>query len=468
MNGGAAGTRIGLYSTRPDVASGRTHLRDLAAISGKGIGLPPAPWFAAVKRRYRLAQSPAMSVRKDDPLAGLDEVHWASLEHAYGPAEDVPDLLRALASESADERDKAGHELYSNIFHQGSRYEATAHAVPFLAALAAAPQIQDRADIVHLLSAIAIGYDEAYLPNGVDIEGWRAGIEQMRTADPEEELRRFDQWVAEAADEGERRVRAMRRAMYDHDEYLRSAEAELGAYDAVRATVPTLRDLLGDPDPQIQAAAAYTLGWFPEEATGTLPALRQLLEPGVVSGVAANAIISAGLLSGHALVPRFRAFLAGEDPLLRYASAIALARLDVTDTDVLDVLETAAVQPPEDSEPRIRHLHGNLRGFATITLAAIEERTHPRLLGAMLDGLALSSGPDAFPTAEAVLQHVFGQPRSGPLPPFAELTEPQQRAVRTLAEMGDDTWRWGNFMLLLSAWGLPSQQAECRTYAGLD
>ncbi|SPT52178.1 HEAT repeat domain-containing protein [Actinomadura madurae] len=409
-----------------------------------------------------------MSDREGGPLAGLDEVDWAALEHAYGSAEDVPDQLRALASESAGERDKARHELYGNIFHQGSRYEATAHAVPFLAALAADPRVQDRAGIVHLLSAIAIGYDESYLPHGVDITGWRAGIQEMRAADPDEELRRMEQWVAEAKDEGERRVCEMHLAAFEPGQSLHHAEAELDAYDAVRATSPTLRDLLGDPDPEIQAAAAYTLGWFPEEAADTLPALRPLLEPGIVPAVAVNAIISAGLLSGHDLVPRLRAVLTGQDALLRCASAIALARLEVTDPDVLDVLEAAAVQPPENSEPGIHHLDGNVRGYATITLSGIEERAHPRLLGALLKGLALSSGPDAFPTAEAVLQHVFGQPRSTPLPPFAELTEPQQLAVRTLAEMGDDTWRWGNFMLMLSSWGLPSRRAKCRTYAGLD
>ncbi|MEU4276520.1 hypothetical protein [Streptomyces tanashiensis] len=30
-----------------------------------------------------------------DPLAGLDAVDWASHRHAYGPAVDVPGLLRA-------------------------------------------------------------------------------------------------------------------------------------------------------------------------------------------------------------------------------------------------------------------------------------------------------------------------------------------------------------------------------------
>jgi hypothetical protein len=408
-----------------------------------------------------------MNDREDGPLAGLDDVDWAGLQHAYGPAEDVPGLLRALSSESASERDKALNELYGNIFHQGSRYEATAHAVPFLAALAGDSRVEERVEIVHLLCALAIGYDEAYLPSGVDIAGWRAGIERTRNSNSDEGRRRLGEWVAEAADEGERRVRETHLAVYDFDESLRQADVELGAYDAVRGTVPTLCRLLDDPDSQIQAAAAYTLGWFPEEAAVALFALRPLLDPDVVPGVAANAILSTGLLAGHDLMPQLRAFLTGENTLLQCAAAIALARLGDTSPQVLQVLEAVAAQPPEDSVPGIHHLGGNVRGYATITLAAVEDKAHPKLLGAMLKGLALSSGPAAFAPAEAVLQHVFDRPATAPLPPYEQLTEPQQRAVRTLAEMGDDTWRWGNFMLMLSAWGLPSKRAECRAYVGL-
>lgn len=71
-----------------------------------------------------------------DPLAGLSSVDWASLRHAYGSAADVPDRLRALAA--AGGREQALGALYGNVFHQGSRYEATAPAVPFAAALTAA------------------------------------------------------------------------------------------------------------------------------------------------------------------------------------------------------------------------------------------------------------------------------------------------------------------------------------------
>ena len=35
-------------------------------------------------------------------LEGLSNVDWAKLEHAYGPAEDVPDLIRALDSSVED------------------------------------------------------------------------------------------------------------------------------------------------------------------------------------------------------------------------------------------------------------------------------------------------------------------------------------------------------------------------------
>ena len=54
------------------------------------------------------------------------------------------------------------------------------------------------------------------------------------------------------------------------------------------------------------------------------------------------------------------------------------------------------------------------------------------------------------------------------LPPYDQLTEPQQRVVRTLADLEPGTWRWGNFMSTLRAWNLPSAHGECRTYAGLD
>lgn len=69
-------------------------------------------------------------------LDGLDAVPWHELKHAYGPADDVPGRLRDLALGSEALRRRAIDELFSSLAHQGTVYEASAFAVPFLARIA--------------------------------------------------------------------------------------------------------------------------------------------------------------------------------------------------------------------------------------------------------------------------------------------------------------------------------------------
>ncbi|GLY74583.1 hypothetical protein [Actinoallomurus iriomotensis] len=129
-------------------------------------------------------------------LDGLDDVAWSELGHAYGDAGDVPDLLRRAAA-GGDEAGEALAELYGCVFHQGTVYSATVAAVPFLTELArCAPEPRD--EFVWLLGMLS---------------------------DP-------------------------------HHAYG-------SAFDAVRAAIAAHADvlppLLGDPDPQVRAAAAYAL-----------------------------------------------------------------------------------------------------------------------------------------------------------------------------------------------------------------
>ncbi|MDH6447931.1 MULTISPECIES: HEAT repeat domain-containing protein [unclassified Streptomyces] len=92
-------------------------------------------------------------------FTGIDEVDWASLRHAYGSAEDVPGLLRGLASEDRAERETALDGLYGAVHHQGDVYDSTLACVPFLLALVASGEIADRAGIVELL--VSIGAESA-------------------------------------------------------------------------------------------------------------------------------------------------------------------------------------------------------------------------------------------------------------------------------------------------------------------
>ena len=97
-------------------------------------------------------------VHDDGVLDGLADVPWADLTHAYGPAEDVPGLLRAAASGDAKASRDAVHELFGNIWHQRTVYRATPYAVPFLARMAAAGIAA--AGVLSLLGCIAESTDD--------------------------------------------------------------------------------------------------------------------------------------------------------------------------------------------------------------------------------------------------------------------------------------------------------------------
>lgn len=91
-------------------------------------------------------------------FTGIDEVGWVSLRHAYGSAEDVPGLLRGLASTDPVERAGALDGMYGAVHHQGIVYDSTLACVPFLLALAACEEVADRGGLVELLVSIGQGH----------------------------------------------------------------------------------------------------------------------------------------------------------------------------------------------------------------------------------------------------------------------------------------------------------------------
>lgn len=77
----------------------------------------------------------------------LDSTRWHELEHAYGPASDIPDLLRKLAtlsSSGSDDQEESWYSLVSALAHQNDVYSASFAAVPHVVkALATAPAIAE-------------------------------------------------------------------------------------------------------------------------------------------------------------------------------------------------------------------------------------------------------------------------------------------------------------------------------------
>ncbi len=174
-------------------------------------------------------------------LEGIDDVDWTSVTHAYGEATDVPDMLRALLSDEAKQREQAIYDLFGNIWHQGTVYSATAKATPFLYELLTTSAVEDKAAI-----AEGVGYLEVHAVGDYGEPSWRKILtEQGKSLE--------DEMAGEAAE-------------------IHSV------HHAVSAGLKKLLPYLNDSDAEVRRSVASALGNYPEHGTWSLPALDRALE----------------------------------------------------------------------------------------------------------------------------------------------------------------------------------------------
>jgi hypothetical protein len=88
-------------------------------------------------------------------LDDLDRIPWSTLEHAYGDAGDVPNLLRAMVSSDPNTRAWAEDVLDMGPFHQGSLYSCTPFVVRVLLQLVQEEKTPEIAWILEYVSQIA-------------------------------------------------------------------------------------------------------------------------------------------------------------------------------------------------------------------------------------------------------------------------------------------------------------------------
>lgn len=389
----------------------------------------------------------------------LDGVSWGRLKHAYGRATDVPGQIRALASADEGERQKAMSALYGNIFHQGTRFPATPHAVPFLARLAADPATPDRELILHLLASLALGYEEGHLPEGVGIARWREESAGVQSRSKEEADAHLEQWVAEAPNDAVRRDRAYVRQTYDHKLERMFDAAMLASYDAVRENLPI--SLLADGDPHVRAAAAYLVSWFPEEADTIGPALAGLVEADAEPVAVATAMFALSLLpwpteasagaSAGAPAGVIEPGLGHADGLVRDAAALALVNLHGEDApqqarDAVVRLLTATGDTP------LPYAEGDLATLAARVSKRRLPGEAPARAQALIARLAAAKPVDAFPIAGDLLETV------------ADAPELRRAALTAIADLGDDAWSWINLREVLRAHGVPDDRDALREH----
>ncbi|WP_433182091.1 hypothetical protein [Actinoallomurus sp. CA-150999] len=244
-------------------------------------------------------------------LDGLETVSWAELHHAYGSAADVPGQLTALLSADAEERHQAYAQLYGNVYHQGTRWQASRHVVPFLTELADDPATPDRAAVVDLLRVVALGdRDDTHLPFEPDRE-----FAQAKNVTDTDVATVVDWLYGDDGDGGETEESDTVAVSWDRDAYLAAA-----------AISDRFAAWTSDPDPMIAAGAAELLAWFP----ATRPVVSRLLEiPETETHrvARASANLSLGYLAPDepAIDNRLTALLAAEPFGVQLTAAVALA-----------------------------------------------------------------------------------------------------------------------------------------------
>jgi hypothetical protein len=89
-------------------------------------------------------------------LDGMSAPNWKDLRHAYGSAEDLPDILAEL---EPDPKSPVWSELWGRVCHQGSTFSASVHVLPFLLSAASAWEPTSRAMPLALAGSIVWGLE---------------------------------------------------------------------------------------------------------------------------------------------------------------------------------------------------------------------------------------------------------------------------------------------------------------------
>jgi hypothetical protein len=353
----------------------------------------------------------------------LDNVNWSQLRHAFGPADEVPALLRRLVGNDEHARDLAALELYGCLWHDGGAFEVTPHTVPFLVEMLDPGAGADRAWILSFLAHIANG---------------RAPLEDRREV--------FGNAFATSRPH----------AIHDEDTELWNEHS----HRAIRSALSVVKRALTDYDPDVRAAAAYMLAAFPGAANQTLPLVEHQLRSDKDPVVRAGAgLATTYLLQGgdDAVGQVRRAFESEEHPFPKWVFAWLWTML--SGEDVSDAAKTemwGVVIDPSPVEDHWARSPWSLIDCASMTCDAcrgldLEDDlvTTLRLLKALQNTETYSS----LVVADALLQATkvgAGGPWTG-----------SQRAVLRAVAGCDRVWSFNlNARELMERYDLPHDRKE--------
>lgn len=370
-------------------------------------------------------------------LEGLDEIPWATMQHAYGVADKVPEWIRDLVSSDQKTRKSALSELDVTIYHQGSIYEPTIYAIPFFLELLNHHDIEGKSELLRFLAEIG--------------RGGRFGTPQhlYSWAYPSKWLDEYEQKEA-----------------LDH-----MPGDDTRAQEALWQGYPTYLRFLEDKDPAIRQYVVDLLGSFRRESATVIPLFLGLLR------TEQDAVMRATLVwLLYGLLPRknietkayLHPYLSPTEPsLVRFVTALAFAEMEreALPQEIFDIL-ISIFQEPATLEKGFREIPQT--GWVADAIAGLfpyigRERTK-FLLPVLLNHLQTTKPFAERYLTRAALFLAFGEP---PPPHRADLNEEQLRTLQIIAEdvvpLRNGGWN-GNVLGELQKFGFPNLIEPLRDY----
>jgi hypothetical protein len=361
-------------------------------------------------------------------LQGLDAVPWADLEHAYGSAADVPDLLRKLLDADPKVRSDVLRKLYSNVFHQGTRYQATSYVIPFLIEMCASPDVPRRGDLLGFWGGLITGYFSVQ-----ERPCWGDG----------ERVHNCGEILIPEPDDS---------FWGDYPAALHRVYRE-----SLKGHAP-LCDLLDEEDPGVRAGAAWVLACLPTKAEDSVPELEARVPPEPSGWVRAAIAFALGELGAAA--PLRQMLAVDVFPAARCMAACELARIEPADALIEPLLRF--VSEPIEGYENIPGAGGKSTGDAAFSVSNLPVEVQRKAIPAICDRLDHARSFDTTPLASALLSAAFTR-RDEPL------TEPTdlQRQVLTRMVNTEELWSIGNLLWTFKAHGLPHDREKCAQLVGV-
>ncbi|WP_306366878.1 hypothetical protein [Nocardiopsis sp. CC223A] len=444
-----------------------------------------------------------MNATPNDAHADPDSVDWTALAPEGG--ERIASLLAGVTGS-----DTALSELHDIIEFPAPGHRAAPRAVDFLVDAACSEQTPatDRWRPLSLLLELVSAHAEDLFPEPRDLAQWRDEVAWITSTDIGKVIEQYRSWVEEAPDEQQRRRMRNRLDVLELPDGPALLQAELDTFEAIRARVPDLLELLkgaenrGGMD-RAGEWASYLLAFLTPDAdrivagiTGASqillakdlrPArqapssLRDMMDQALVGGSdpLPAELFALGALAGPDDIDLTVALthqMAGGNLYNSFAASVAMVMIHGRNTprEALRRIGRGGGTTSgyeglfNESWPHCGERSPQVLGFLALGRAGDRAR---RLRLDILPGLIKGEEDSRALVTAAGLELVLGPRTQGSTAEDhlnAEYDEETLKVMWAIAELPAQAWEDAGFREVLAAWGLPEDPEEFRTSVGVE